>query len=151
MRKPLLLITILFLALYGYGQNSGLHYIKFLHVGEKIEPVYTINISYQDVAVPKDSVERVIDSLPAKSIVTDEKSYNTVLAYIKRTNFKLGKNAGKLYFGTFKIIAEGRYFYLPGNSVTAYFQNMVLDLKKKQTDPQVIHTIVDNYPWIFNP
>jgi len=73
------------------------------------------------------------------------------LSYIKTANFKLGTSAGRLYFGTFKVIAEGKYFYLPGNSVTAYFKKLVTYLKKKKSDPELIQAIVDNYPWIFNP
>jgi len=151
MRNPLLLIVVLFISISVYGQGPRPHYIKFLHVGEKIQPVNTINISYQDIVIPRDSIERVIDSLPAKSIITDQESYNAVLSYINRTTFKMGKSAGQLYFGTFKITDEGKYFYLPGNSVTAYFKNMVLYLKKKKSDPHLISAIVDNYPWIFNP
>jgi len=56
-----------------------------------------------------------------------------------------------LSFGTFKIIIDGKYYYLPGLSCTAYFKNMVIDLKKRKGDQQVIQAIIDNYPWIFNP
>ncbi|HEY8783699.1 MAG TPA: hypothetical protein VIM16_18875 [Mucilaginibacter sp.] len=151
MRKQILLIIILFLALYSYGQNAELHYVKFLHVGENIQPVRTLNITYQEGNVPRDAVEAVADTLRAKSVVTDEKSFNAVVRYIKKTNFKLGRDAGKLYFGTFKIIEDGKYYYLPGMSITVYFKNLVLYLKKKKCDPQLISAIVDNYPWIFNP
>jgi hypothetical protein len=151
MRNPLLFIVVVFLSISAYGQAPRQHYIKFLHVGEKIQPVNTINISYQDVTIPRDSIEQAIDSLPVKSIVTDRESYNAVRSYIKKATFKMGRSPGQLYFGTFKITDEGKYFYLPGNSVTAYFKNMVLYLKKKKSDPQLIHTIIDNYPWIFNP
>jgi hypothetical protein len=153
MRNPFLFIALLVISLNSFGQKSEQRFIKFFHVGEQIQPVYTLNISYSNAGVPKDPDERVLDTLPAKSIVTDEKSYDAVLSYIKHTNFKLGpsENAGKLYFGTFKVIYEGRYFYLPGNSVTKYFKDMVAYLKKKKTDPNLTQEIVDNYPWIFNP
>jgi hypothetical protein len=152
MRNPLLIVLLL-LASNGFGQSSGQHFIKFFHVGQQIQPVYTLNISPSNAGVPKDPDERVIDTLPAKSIVTDEKSYNNILSYIKHTNFRLGtkESAGKLYFGTFKVIYEGKYFYLPGNSVTKYFKDMVTYLKKKESDPNLTREIVDNYPWIFNP
>ncbi len=151
MRTPLLLVIVFFCAMNSYGQNTTLHYIKFFHIGENLVPVPTLNISFEDGEVPKDSDERVIDTLPAKSIVTDERSYNNVLSYIKKTNFQIGKDAGKLYFGTFKIIAAENYYYLPGNSVTVYFKNMARYLKKNKSDPQLIQAIIDNYPWIFNP
>ena len=151
MRKPLLLIIILFLTLDGYGQNTVSHYIKFFHVGEKIMPVHTLNISYQDGDVPKDTAEVLLDTLRSKLIVTDEATYNTILYYIKNTDFHFGKNPGVLSFGTFKITEEGKYYYLPDFSCTAFFKNMVLYLKKKKSDPQAIQAITDNYPWIFNP
>ena len=151
MRAPFLITSILFLALITHGQTPALHYIKFFHIGENLLPVHTLNISFEDGEVPKDSDEVVIDTLPAKSIVTDEKSYNDVLTYVKKTNFQIGKDAGKLYFGTFKIITAEKYYYLPGNSVTAYFKKLVLYLKKNKSDPNVIQAIIDNYPWIFNP
>jgi len=151
MRTPFLITAILFLALIAHGQTPTPHYIKFFHIGENLVPVHTLNISFEDGEVPKDSDERVIDTLPPKSIVTDERSYNNVLTYVKKTNFQIGKDAGKLYFGTFKIIAAEKYYYLPGSSVTAYFKKMVLYLKKNKSDPQLIQAIIDNYPWIFNP
>ena len=151
MLKSFLLIIVLFFTLNSYGQNTVFHYIRFFHVGEKIQPVNTLNISYQNGRIHRDSDEKVIDTLPMKSVVTDEKSYDDVLSYIKTANFKLGQSAGKLYFGTFKVIAEGKYFYLPGNSVTSYFKKLVTYLKKKKSDPELIQAIVDNYPWIFNP
>ncbi len=151
MRNLLLFVTIFFCAMSSYGQNTALHYIKFFHIGENLLPVHTLNISFEDGGAPKDSDELVIDTLPAKSIVTNQRSYNNVLTYVKKTNFQIGKDAGKLYFGTFKIIAAEKYYYLPGNSVTAYFKKMVLYLKKNKSDPQLIQAIIDNYPWIFNP
>jgi hypothetical protein len=150
-RNPLLFVIFLLLAMNSRGQNTPLHYIKFFHIGENLVPVHTLNISFEDGEVPKDSDERVIDTLPPKSIVTDERSYDHVLTYVKKTNFQIGKDAGKLYFGTFKIIADGKYYYLPGNSVTAYFKNMVSYLKRNKCDPLVIEAMVENYPWIFNP
>ena len=151
MKTPFLITSILFLALIAHGQTPALRYIKFFHIGENLVPVHTLNISFEDGEVPKDSDERVIDTLPPKSIVTDKRSYSNVLNYVKKTNFQIGKDAGKLYFGTFKIIAAEKYYYLPGNSVTAYFKKMVLYLKKNKSDPQLIQAIIDNYPWIFNP
>src|SRR2546430_17281421 len=102
MRKQLLALIIVFLALTGYGQNAGVHYIKFLHVGENMQPVRTLNITDQQKDVPRDPVEAVTDTLRSKLLVTDEKSFNTVLKYIKKTNFKLGVYPGELYFCTFK-------------------------------------------------
>jgi len=151
LRNPLLIITIIFSAINSYGQNSGLHYIKFLHVGEKIQSVYTLNISYQNGDIPRDSDEIVSDTLHIKSIGTNEKSYKTISNYIKKTNFKFGRDAGKLYFGTFKIIEDRKYYYLPGNSATDYFKSLILYLKRKNCDPEVISAIIENYPWIFNP
>jgi hypothetical protein len=151
MRKCLLLITVLFLTLNSYGQNSTIHYIKFLHVGEKIQPVYNLSITYQDENIPRDSVEALTDTSHAKSLITDKKSFNVVFNYIKKTNFKFGRSPGKLNFGTFKVIEDGKYYYLSDYSCTDYFKNLVLDLKRKKSDPEVIRAIVENYPWIFNP
>jgi hypothetical protein len=151
MRNPLLLVIILFFSLNGYGQNTRLHYIKFIHVGEKLLPVHTLTVSFEDGDIPKDSVEVLLDTLSVNNVTTDEDAFYTLLHYVKSANFQLGKAAGILDFGTFKIIHDGTYFYLPGNSVTRYFKKMVLLLKRKKSDPRLIQAIIDNYPWIFNP
>jgi len=151
MRNPILSIIILLLALNSYGQNAGMHYIKFWHVGEQILPVHTIYIRYQDGVAPLDKDEVVLDSLPDKAILTDEGSFKIISRYIGKNNFQLASDPGMLSFGTFKIIIDGKYYYLPGLSCTAYFKNMVIDLKKRKGDQQVIQAIIDNYPWIFNP
>ena len=152
MKKKLLLIALLFLAIHSYGQDqSALHYIKFFHIGEKIMPVHMLAITYQQGEVKKDSAEMVIDTLPMRPVVTDEKSYWLVSRYLKKAGFKLGKRAGKLEFGTFKIIEDGKYFFLPDYSVTDYFKKMVMYLKKSNADPALVHAIIDNYPWVFNP
>ncbi len=151
MRKLLLLIGFVFFAINGYSQDIGLHYIKFLHIGEKLVPVRTLSVSYLSGDIQRDSTEMAIDSLPVKAVVTDEASYRDLLHYIKKANFKIGGRHGKLEFGTFKITDEGQYFFLPDFSVTAYFKNMILYLRKKNSDPQLIDAIINNYSWIFNP
>jgi hypothetical protein len=151
MRKPLLLITILFSALISYGQNTGLHYIKFWHVGEKIMSVHTLNISFQDGDIPKDSDQILLDTLNNRYIVTDKETYSIISKYLNKTNIQLARDPGILSFGTFKIIEDGNYYYLPGLSCTSYFKNLVQYLKKKKRDPQVTQAIIENYPWIFNP
>lgn len=145
------MIIILFLAIGGRGQNTVTHYIKFFHVGEKILPVHTLNISYVDGDVPRDSDEVILDTLHSVSILTDEATYNSILEYIKKTNFHFSKSPGALSFGTFKIVGDGKYYYLPDLSCTDYFKKLVVYLKKKKSDPQAIQGIIDNYPWIFNP
>jgi len=151
MIKQLLLISIVFFALSVHGQTTDQHYIKFLHVGEHILPVHTLNISFETGDVPRDSVEIINDTLQVISYVTDEKSFNAIADYIHDANFHLSSNPGRLEFGTFKVIKDGKYYYIPDVSVTGYFKKMILFLKKKNSDPMLISAIVDNYPWIFNP
>jgi hypothetical protein len=151
MRNSIFSTIILLLALNSFGQNTGMHYIKFWHVGEQLLPVHTLNISYQDSVIPLNKDEAVLDSLPKRSVVTDEGSFKIISRYIGKNNFHLAGDPGVLSFGTFKIIIDGKYYYLPGLSCTAYFKNMVLDLKKRKGDQQLIRAIIDNYPWIFNP
>lgn len=151
MKNRLLLIVLLFITLNGFGQDKAVHFIKFLHVGEKIQPVYTLNISYQNGEIPKDSAEIVSDTSHVVSILTDVTTFNTIANYIKEANFHLSPNPGKLYFGTFKIMVDGSRYYLPDLSCTAYFKKLVKVLKKAGNDPEAIKQIVDNYPWIFNP
>jgi hypothetical protein len=151
MRKPLLSILLIFFAINTFAQNTVTHYIKFFHVGEKILPVHTLNISYIDGYVPRDTDEVILDTLRSVSILTDEATYNSILAYIQKTNFHFSKTPGQLSFGTFKILGEGKYYYLPDLSCTDYFKKLVVYLKKKKSDPQAIQGIIDNYPWIFNP
>jgi hypothetical protein len=151
MRKAFFLITALFLAIATtYGQTAT-HYVKFFHVGEKVMPVNTLNITYQDGDVPRDPAQKVIDTLKSRQITTDERTYDILLSYVKHSNYKLGTSPGKLNFGTFKIIFEGSRYYVPGRSCTAYFKDMVAYLKKRKCDPEAIQGITDNYPWIFNP
>src|SRR5580692_7567322 len=108
MRNPILLILLLFVKLNGFGQDKGVHYIKFLHVGEKIQPVYTVYISYQNGDIPKDSAEIVADTSHVVSILTDVTTFNRIANYIKEANFHLSPNPGKLDFGTFKIVVDGK-------------------------------------------
>jgi len=151
MIKQLLLITLVFITLAVHGQTTDQHYIKFLHVGERILPVHTLNISFETGEIPTDSIEIINDTLQVISYVTDEKSFNTISEYLHDANFRLSSRPGRLEFGTFKIIRDGRYYYLPDASVTGYFKNLIRFLKKKNCDPILIKTIIDNYPWIFNP
>jgi len=151
MIKKLLLIPILFLTLIARGQNADQHYIKFLHVGERILPVHTLNISFGYDDVPRDSVEIINDTLRVVSIVTDSVSYNTISDYVHHAKFRLSKSAGKLEFGTFKIIRDGKYYYVPDVSCTDYFKKLVKRLQKSHADPLLIKAIMDNYTWIFTP
>ncbi|BAU53603.1 hypothetical protein [Mucilaginibacter gotjawali] len=151
MIKQLLLITLVFLTLNVHGQTTDQHYIKFLHVGERILPVHTLNISTGTGEVPRDSVEIINDTLQVISYVTDEKSFNILADYIHDAHFHLSSRPGRLEFGTFKVIKDGKYYYLPDVSATDYFKKMIRLLKKKDTDPMLINAIIDNYQWIFNP
>jgi len=151
MVKQLLSITLILLTFSVRAQTADQHYIKFLHVGEKILPVHTLNISFGDADVPRDSLEIINDTLQVISYVTNEKSFRIIADYIHDANFHLSGSPGKLEFGTFKIIRDGKYYYLPDVSVTRYFKKMVKYLKKNNSDPLLISAIVDNYPWIFNP
>jgi len=135
-----------------YAQDGSFHYIKFLHVGERIMPVRTLNISTGDGRIRQDSVEALNDTLKAVFISTDPKSYKTLSDYLYGVNFKIRPAAsGKVEFGTFKIIEDGKRFYVPDVSVTKFFKKMLEYLKKRNADPQLIQTITDNYPWVFNP
>ena len=151
MRKPFLFIPILFFAINAFAQNRVSHYIKFFHVGEKILPVHTLNITYIDGNVPRDTDEVILDTLHSVSVLTDEATYNSILTYIQKTNFHFSKTPGQLLFGTFKIFGEGKYYYLPDLSCTDYFKKLVVYLRKRKSDLQAIQGIIDNYPWIFNP
>jgi hypothetical protein len=151
MIKKLLLITLVFFSLRVSAQTKNQPYIKFLHVGERILPVHTLNIVFSPGDVPTDPIEIINDTLEVISYVTDERSFNNVAEYIHKANFHLSSNPGKLEFGTFKVIRDGTYYYLPDESVTKYFKNMIRFLKNKEADPTLIKTIINNYPWIFNP
>jgi hypothetical protein len=151
MRKPLLLFIALLLTLHTYGQNGNFHYIKFVHVGEQIMPVHTLNISTGDGIVPPDSAEMLIDTLKVISIAADAQSYKALSAYLYWANFRMRPVPEKIDFGTFKIIEDGKRFYVPDVSVTKFFEKMVAYLKKKKADPQLIQAIKDNYTWIFYP
>jgi len=151
MKKPLLFIITLFLAIGVHAQNTALHYIKFLHVGEQIMPVHPLNITYGDGVAPRDSAEMINDTLQVISITTDQKSFEELSSYVSRSNFRIRRTGHKIEFGTFKIISDGKRFYLPDLSVTNFFKKMVKHLKSEHADPQLISAIVGNYPWIFNP
>ena len=151
MRKPAFFVFLFFVSTHIFGQNTEFHYVKFVHVGEQLLPVHALSVSYGDGNVPSDSAELVNDTLQAISIVTDKESYEYLQVYLKYTDYKLAKDPGALGFGTFKMISDNNRYYIPGPSVTPYFRKMVKYLKKKKADPQLIQTIIDNYPWIFNP
>jgi hypothetical protein len=151
MKKTILFISAIVLAFTACAQNGTLHYIKFVQVGEQIMPVHPLNISIGGGTVPRDSVELINDTLRAVSIVTDERSFNELSEFITYANFKIRRTGHKVEFGTFKVIADGRRFYVPDVSATKFFKKMVKTLKDKKADPQLISTIIDNYPWVFNP
>jgi hypothetical protein len=151
MRKMLPLFIATFMAFTALGQGAAFHYIKFLHVGERIMPVHTLNITSGDGVAPTDSTEIINDTLKVISVATDEASFKILDNYVKNANFRIVMNRGLLNFGTFKIIRDGNRFYLPDFSVTKYFKKMVATLKSKKADPALIQAIEDNYPWIFNP
>jgi hypothetical protein len=151
MRNYLLLLAALFCTLTACGQNNSFHFIKFLHVGEQMMAVHTLNITTGEGAAPQDSIEQLNDTVKAISVTTDEKSYNAVSNYLKNADYRIVRTAGRLDFATFKIVNDGSRFYLPDISVTDYFKKMVKYLKKKNADPAMVKAIVDNYPWIFNP
>ena len=151
MRKSTFFIFLFFVSIHAFGQKTDFHYVKFVHVGEQLLPVHALNVSYGEGDVPSDSAELVNDTLPVISIVTDKESYEYLQIYLKYTDYKLAKDPGALGFGTFKMISDNNRYYIPGPSVTPYFRKMVKYLKKKKADPQLIQTIIDNYPWIFNP
>jgi hypothetical protein len=149
------LLLLLFAALFtvnAQAQNGEFHYIKLLHVGEHIMPVRTLNISVGDGHIRQDSAEMLNDTLKAVFVNTDEKSYKALSYYLYDANFKIRPmSAGKVEFGTFKIIEDGKRYYVPDVSVTKYFKKMVEYLKKKKADPQLVQAIIDNYQWVFNP
>ena len=152
MRFFLLTVIAAFLTINVYAQDGGFHYIKLLHVGEQIMPVHALNISTGDGSIRQDSVEALNDTLKAVFISTDQKSYKILSDYLYEANFKIrAVTTGKVEFGTFKIIEDGKRFYVPDVGVTKFFKQMVAFLKKKNADPQLIQTITDNYPWVFNP
>jgi len=151
MGKSAFFIFLFFVSSHAFGQNAEFHYVKFIHVGEQLLPVHALNVSCGNGDVPSDSAELVNDTLQSVSIVTDKDSYESLQSYLKYTDYKLAKDPGALGFGTFKMISDNNRYYIPGPSVTPYFKKMVKYLKKKKADPQLIQTIIDNYPWIFNP
>jgi hypothetical protein len=152
MRFFLLTVIAGLLSINVYAQDGNFHYIKLLQVGERIMYVPTLNISTGDGSIRQDSVEALNDTLKAVFISTDSKSYKALSDYLYGANFKIRPATnGKVEFGTFKIIEDGKRFYVPDLSVTKYFKNMVVYLKKRKADPQLIQTITDNYPWVFNP
>ncbi|HZY38160.1 MAG TPA: hypothetical protein VFE53_16000 [Mucilaginibacter sp.] len=146
----LTLVAILFAAA-AHAQDTSFHYIKLIHVGERIMSVRTLNISTGDGRIRQDSVEALNDTLKAVFYSTDAKSYKFLSDYVDDARFKIRPLSSKVEFGTFKIIADGKRYYVPDLSVTLYFKKMVVYLKKKKADPQLIQAIIDNYPWVFNP
>lgn|GEM_PF-2038296 len=152
MIKNFLFIAACCLTLTVSAQDNSFHYIKLLHVGEHIMPVRTLNISTGDGHIRQDSAEMLNDTLRAVFISTDEKSYKALSYYLYDANFKIRPMYnGKVEFGTFKIIEDGKRYYVPDVSVTKYFKKMVDYLKKKKADPLLVQAIIDNYPWVFNP
>lgn len=136
---------------HSFAQSLVQHYIKFVHVGQRIESVRTLNITYEDGKVPRDTVEYLNDTLKSVNVLTDQQSFHALSRFLQKANYRLRRMSISLQFGTFKIICNGNRFYVPDISVTDYFQRMIDYLKKKKADPQLITAITDNYPWIFNP
>jgi hypothetical protein len=151
MKKLLFLSVLLFFGMHSIAQSLVQHYIKFVHVGQRIESVRTLNITYEDGKVPRDSVEYLNDTLKSVNVLTDQQSFHDLSRFLDKANYKMRRMSISLQFGTFKIITDGRRFYVPDISVTDYFERMIGYLKKKKADPQLITAITDNYPWIFNP
>jgi hypothetical protein len=152
MRFFLLTVIAGFLTINVYAQDGSFHYIKLLQVGERIMSVRTLNISTGDGRIRQDSVEALNDTLKAIFVSTDQKSYKLLSDYLYGANFKIRPAiTGKVEFGTFKVVEDGKRFYVPDVSVTKFFKKMVAELKKKNADPQLIQAITDNYPWVFNP
>jgi hypothetical protein len=141
MRKTALFVLVFFAAIHAYAQDTTFHYIKFLHVGERIMPG----------DVPLDSAELLNDTIPSVSIITDRQSYQTLRTFMKYSDYHLVRNPGMLEFGTLKMISDNNWYFIPGSSVSPYFKKMVKYLKKNKADPQLIQAIIDNYPWVFNP
>lgn len=133
------------------AQDTAFHYIKLVQVGEHIMPVRTLNISMGNGIIHQDSVEVLNDTLKAVFVSTDPKSYKALSYYLYGARFKIRPTGGKVEFGTFKIIEDGKRFYVPDISITPFLKKMVAYLKKKQADPQLVQAIIDNYPWVFNP
>ena len=138
-------------AINTHAQDGSFHYIKLLHVGEQIMPVRTLNISTGDGHIRQDSAEVLNDTLRAVFVSTDEKSYKALSYYLYDANFKIRAAGSKVEFGTFKIIEDGKRYYVPDVSITKYLKTMVAYLKKKKADPQLVQAIIDNYQWVFNP
>jgi len=152
MRHFFIFLFATLIAINARAQGSEFHYIKLLQVGEHIMQVRTLNISTGDGHIRQDSAEMLNDTLKAVFVSTDEKSYKALSYYLYDANFKIRPmSAGKVEFGTFKIIEDGKRYYVPDLSVTKYFKKMVEYLKKKKADPQLVQAILDNYPWVFNP
>lgn len=152
MRYFFLLFFATLIAINVQAQDGEFHYVKLLHVGEHIMPVRTLNISTGEGHIRQDSAELLNDTLKAVFVSTDEKSYKALSYYLYDANFKIRPiNTGKVEFGTFKIIEDGKRYYVPDVSVTKYFKKMIDYLKKRKADPQMVQAIIDNYPWVFNP
>ncbi len=152
MRNPFLLAILLVITISAAGQTTVSHYVKFFHVGQKVLPVYTLNVCYEQGDIPRDSIEATLDTLKPKTIVTDKATYDALADYVKNAHFHLSKkDAGILNFGTFRITQDGQHYYVPDKSCTDYFKNMITYLRKKKGDKDTIQGIIDNYQWIFNP
>ena len=152
MRYCVLVFFVCLFSFAAYGQDSDFHYIKLLQVGEHIMPVRTLNISTGNGVIRQDSVELLNDTVKAVFFRTDAKSYKMLSDYLYGINFKIRPiSSGKVEFGTFKVIEDGKRFYVPDLSVTKFFKKMVDYLKKRKADPQLVQAITDNYPWVFNP
>jgi hypothetical protein len=151
MRRTALFLLIIFASLHAFSQNNSFHYIKFLHVGERIMRVPALNISTGNGEVPIDSAEVLNDTIPSVSVVTDQKSYGYLRSFLKYSSYKLVKNPGVLEFGTLKVISDNNRYFISGSSAVGYFKKMIKYLKSKKADPGLIQAIINNYPWVFNP
>lgn len=152
MKYLLSALFAVFLSAGSFAQDDGFHYVKLLQVGEHIMQVRTLNISTGEGKIRQDSVEVLNDTLKAVFVSTDAKSYQALSDYLYDANFKIRPmSRGKVEFGTFKIIEDGKRFYVPDVGVTKFFKKMVEYLKKKKADQQLVQSIIDNYPWVFNP
>lgn len=152
MKYLLLVLSAILVSPSLFAQDNDFHYVKLLQVGEHIMQVRTLNISTGEGRIRQDSVEVLNDTLKAVFVSTDAKSYKALSDYLYDANFKIRPmSRGKVEFGTFKIIEDGKRFYVPDVGVTKFFKQMVEYLKKRKADPQLVQAITDNYPWVFNP
>lgn len=146
-----LLLLAVFTVCFANAQDTAFHYVKLVHVGEHIMPVRTLNISVGNGTIQQDSVEALNDTLQSVFVSTDIKSYKILSNYLDNARFRIKPAGGRIEFGTFKIIADGKRYYVPDISITPYLKKMIAYLKKKNADAQLVQSIIDNYPWVFNP